>query len=173
MCISPGPPRVSPVPPQYLPLLLRAVAAAAAAVTAMSALFITPQPQSKVQTHAVHTLARWGEPGLAAHKQQLLDLISDKTFRDTLTLFVVEPDALVRLTLAQTLNRCSKSSPSPSLSPGPNLEPGAQGTSASPSARCIPPASPLYLSCISRRARSAPPTGLSCCHSSPPCSSRS
>ena len=46
----------------------------------------------KVQSQALEALAKWQQPPLLAHKDSLLALITDKTFRETLARFPVDTE---------------------------------------------------------------------------------
>ena len=46
-----------------------------------------------MQALAIEWLAKWQEPAVLAHKQQLLALVKGKTFRETLTLFSLDHES--------------------------------------------------------------------------------
>ena len=48
---------------------------------------------AQVQALAIECLCKWQQPALTAHKTQLLALIKEKTFRETLTMFRVDDEA--------------------------------------------------------------------------------
>ena len=45
----------------------------------------------RIQTAALECLARWNQPAVNKYKAQLQGLIGDKTFRETLTMFEIDP----------------------------------------------------------------------------------